>query len=159
MGKTKELSKDTRDKIVDLHKAGMGYRTIGKQLGEKATTVGAIIRKSFFLYISLSICNGCMPVRAVCKPHSPDLKKRHSSGCNLWRSLLERPPPAPESRVHDPLGARRSCGGVDPGGGVTYRYFFKDGVSKFLAQVHMRPKVHPVCLKAQRFVVILSAHK
>ncbi len=37
--------------------------------------------------------------------------------------------------------------------------FFKDGVSKFLAQVHMRPKTLPVCLKAQRFVVILSAHK
>ncbi len=37
--------------------------------------------------------------------------------------------------------------------------FFKDGVSKFLAQVHMRPKAHPVCLKAQRFFVILSAHK
>ncbi len=37
--------------------------------------------------------------------------------------------------------------------------FFKDGVSKFLTQVHMRPKAHPVCLKAQRFVVILSAHK
>ncbi len=36
--------------------------------------------------------------------------------------------------------------------------FFKDGVSKFLAPVHMRPKAHPVCLKAQRFVVILSAH-
>ncbi len=45
MGKTKELSKDTREKIVNLHKAGMGYRTIGKQLGEKATTVRAIIRK------------------------------------------------------------------------------------------------------------------
>ncbi len=45
MGKTKELSKDTRDKIVDLHKAGMGYRTMVKQLGEKSTTVGAIIRK------------------------------------------------------------------------------------------------------------------
>ncbi len=45
MGKTKELSKDTRDTIVDLHKAGMGYRTIGKQLGEKTTTVGTIIRK------------------------------------------------------------------------------------------------------------------
>ncbi len=42
MGKTKELSED---KIVDLHKAGMSYRTTGKQLGEKATTVGAIIRK------------------------------------------------------------------------------------------------------------------
>ncbi|KAI2665876.1 NLR family CARD domain-containing protein 3 [Labeo rohita] len=45
MDKTKELSKDTRDKTVDLHKDGMGYRTIGKQLSEKATTVGTIIRK------------------------------------------------------------------------------------------------------------------
>ncbi len=42
------------------------------------------------------------------------------------------------------------------------KYFFAPlyiRVSKFLAQVHMRPKAHPVCLKAQRFVVILSAHK
>ena len=38
MGKTKELSKDIRDKIVDLHKAGMGYKKISKQLGEKLTT-------------------------------------------------------------------------------------------------------------------------
>ncbi len=45
MGKTKELSKDTREKIVDLHKAGMGYRTTGKQLGEKETIVSTIIRK------------------------------------------------------------------------------------------------------------------
>ena len=45
MGKTKELSKDIRDKIVDLHKAGMGYKKISKQLGEKLTTVGAIIKK------------------------------------------------------------------------------------------------------------------
>ena len=42
MGKTKELTetKDVRDKIVDLHMAGMGYKTIGKQLGEKQTTIG-----------------------------------------------------------------------------------------------------------------------
>lgn len=45
MGKTKELSKDVRDKIVDLHKAGIGYKTISKRLGEKVTTIGAIIRK------------------------------------------------------------------------------------------------------------------
>ncbi len=45
MAKTKELSKDVRDKIVDLHKAGIGYKTITKQLGEKVTTVGAIICK------------------------------------------------------------------------------------------------------------------
>uniref|UniRef100_A0AAZ3QRG6 Transposase n=1 Tax=Oncorhynchus tshawytscha TaxID=74940 RepID=A0AAZ3QRG6_ONCTS len=44
MANTRELCKDIRDKIVDPHKAGMGYRTIVKQLGEKATTVGAIIR-------------------------------------------------------------------------------------------------------------------
>ncbi len=40
MAKTKELSKDVRDKIVDIHKPGMGYKTIAKQLGEKVTTVG-----------------------------------------------------------------------------------------------------------------------
>ena len=45
MGKTKELFTDIRDKIVDLHKAGMGYKKISKQLGEKLRTVGAIIRK------------------------------------------------------------------------------------------------------------------
>ncbi len=45
MTKTKELSTDIRDKIVDVHKAGMGYKTIAKQLGEKGTTVGGIIRK------------------------------------------------------------------------------------------------------------------
>ncbi|MHB9317355.1 hypothetical protein ACW0TA_11195 [Fusobacterium polymorphum] len=45
MGKTKELSKDVRDKIVELHKAGLGYKTISKQLSEKLPTVGAIIRR------------------------------------------------------------------------------------------------------------------
>ena len=54
MGKTKELSKDIRDKIVDLHKAGMGYKKKSKQLGEKLTTVGAIIRNKK-LSIILSI--------------------------------------------------------------------------------------------------------
>ncbi len=48
-----------------------------------------------------------MPVRAVCKPRSPDLKRgalaTDARGCSLWRSLLERPPPAPESRVRDPF--------------------------------------------------------
>src|SRR4029434_2874383 len=45
MGKTKELTKDDRDKIVDLHNAGIGSKTISKQLGKKQTTIGAIIRK------------------------------------------------------------------------------------------------------------------
>jgi len=45
MAKTKELSKDTRKKIVDLLQAGKTESTIGKQLGEKKSTVGAIVRK------------------------------------------------------------------------------------------------------------------
>ncbi len=46
MAKTKELSKDIKDKIVDLHKAGKDYKIIAKQLDEKVMrTVGAIIRK------------------------------------------------------------------------------------------------------------------
>ena len=45
MAKTKELSKDTRNKIVDLHQAGKTESAIGKQLGLKKSTAGAIIRK------------------------------------------------------------------------------------------------------------------
>ncbi len=45
MGKTKELSNVIRDMIVDVHKAGMGYKTINKKLGEKETTVCEIIQK------------------------------------------------------------------------------------------------------------------
>ncbi|KAL0157435.1 hypothetical protein M9458_048681, partial [Cirrhinus mrigala] len=45
MAKTKELSKYVRGKIVDLHNAGIGYKTIANQLGEKVTTIGVIIRK------------------------------------------------------------------------------------------------------------------
>ncbi len=62
-----------------------------------------------------------MPVRAVCKPHYPDLKRgalaTDARGCSLWRSLLERLPLAPESRVRDPLGelVRTRVGGVTYG--------------------------------------------
>ncbi len=45
MAKAKELSKDVRNKTVDLHKAGRGYKTITKQLDEEVTTVGVIIHK------------------------------------------------------------------------------------------------------------------
>ncbi len=38
-------------------------------------------------------------------------------GCSLWRYLLERPPPAWESRVQDPLGARYEFGRCGPGRG------------------------------------------
>ncbi len=38
-------------------------------------------------------------------------------GCSLWRYLLERPPPAWESRVRDPLGTRYELGQCGPGRG------------------------------------------
>ncbi|KAI4886605.1 hypothetical protein NFI96_000803 [Prochilodus magdalenae] len=45
MVKTKELSEDTRNRIVDLHQAGKTESAKGKQLDVKKSTVGAIIRK------------------------------------------------------------------------------------------------------------------
>uniref|UniRef100_A0A8C5N4H5 Transposase Tc1-like domain-containing protein n=1 Tax=Leptobrachium leishanense TaxID=445787 RepID=A0A8C5N4H5_9ANUR len=39
------MSKDSRNKIVDLHQAGKTESAIGKQLGVKKSTVGAILRK------------------------------------------------------------------------------------------------------------------
>jgi IS30 family transposase len=39
MAKTKELSKDTRNKIVDLHQAGKTASAISKQLGLMKSTV------------------------------------------------------------------------------------------------------------------------
>uniref|UniRef100_A0AAY5JZA3 Transposase Tc1-like domain-containing protein n=1 Tax=Esox lucius TaxID=8010 RepID=A0AAY5JZA3_ESOLU len=76
MAKTRELCKDIRDTTVDLHKAGMGYRTIGKQLGEKAATVGTLIRKwkKFKMTVNLprsgapckiSTCGASMIMRKV----------------------------------------------------------------------------------------------
>ncbi|KAK3574559.1 hypothetical protein QTP86_010173 [Hemibagrus guttatus] len=45
MAKTKELSKDTRNKNGNLHQAGKTESAICKQLGVKKSTVGVIIRK------------------------------------------------------------------------------------------------------------------
>ncbi|CAJ0963248.1 unnamed protein product [Ranitomeya imitator] len=45
MGKTKEHSKAIRDKIVEGHKAGKGYKTLSKELGLPVSIVGSIIRK------------------------------------------------------------------------------------------------------------------
>ncbi|KAI4888766.1 hypothetical protein NFI96_007999, partial [Prochilodus magdalenae] len=45
MGKTKEHSKAIRDRIVEGHKAGKGYKTLPKELGLPVSTIGSIIRK------------------------------------------------------------------------------------------------------------------
>lgn len=45
MDKTKELLTDIRKKIVDLLKAGMGYKTLSEKLGKKLKAADAIISK------------------------------------------------------------------------------------------------------------------
>jgi len=48
MAKTKELAKDNRKKIVDLHQVGKSESTIIQRQSawcEKKSTVGAIVRK------------------------------------------------------------------------------------------------------------------
>lgn len=45
MGKSKHLSKDLREKEVQLHKSGSGYKKIAKQLIMPVSTVQTIIKK------------------------------------------------------------------------------------------------------------------
>ena len=45
IAKTKELSKDMRDRIIERHKGGQGYRNISKEMNLAVSTVGNIIRK------------------------------------------------------------------------------------------------------------------
>ncbi|KAK3559349.1 hypothetical protein QTP86_012806 [Hemibagrus guttatus] len=70
MAKTKELSKDVRDKIVDLHKAGKGYKTIAKQLA------GTIVTKKT---IGNTLC--CEGLKSCSARKIPLLKKAHVQAC------------------------------------------------------------------------------
>ena len=45
MAKTKELSSDMRDRIIERHKEGQGYRKISKEMNLALSTIGNIIRK------------------------------------------------------------------------------------------------------------------
>lgn len=45
MGKSKELSKDLRDKIVSLHKRGSGYKSISRRLVIPIPTIKTIVQK------------------------------------------------------------------------------------------------------------------
>ncbi|KAI4890276.1 hypothetical protein NFI96_003902 [Prochilodus magdalenae] len=58
MPKNKELSKDPRDKTVDLHKAGTGYRTLGEQL-DGPKTVNVSCRPSGGIIEGTSVTLSC----------------------------------------------------------------------------------------------------
>ncbi|GAA6065137.1 uncharacterized protein LOC117533128, partial, partial [Tachysurus ichikawai] len=82
MAKTKELSKDTRDKIVHLHKAGKGYGEIAKQLGEKRSTVGAIIKKCKKLNMTVNLPRTGAPCKISPRGVSMILRKAHLQFAN-----------------------------------------------------------------------------
>ncbi len=73
----------------------------------RGSYIGAVTRTGV-RFRGVSVTDVAMPVRAVCKNLTLLTSKRgalatDARGCSLWLSLLERPPPAPESRVQDPL--------------------------------------------------------
>ncbi len=88
MAKTKELSKDVRDKIVDLHKAGMGYKIIAKQLGEKETTVGAIIRKWKKHKITVSLPRSGAPCKISPRGVSMIMRTVKNQPRTTWEDLV-----------------------------------------------------------------------
>lgn len=45
MGKAKELSKDLREKVVELYKTGKGYKKISKELRMPISSVKTLIKK------------------------------------------------------------------------------------------------------------------
>ena len=93
MGKTKELSKDIRDTIVDLHKAGMGYKKISKQLGEKLTTVGAIIRKWKIHKVTANL------------PRSGAPRKISPCGISMMMRKVRDQPSTTQEELHNDLKA------------------------------------------------------
>ncbi|KAI4899801.1 hypothetical protein NFI96_001149 [Prochilodus magdalenae] len=88
MAKTKELSKDARDKIVDLHKAGKGYGAIAKQLGEKRSTVGAIIRKWKKLNMTVNLPRTGAPRKISPRGVSMILRKVRNQPRTTWEELV-----------------------------------------------------------------------
>ncbi|KAI4889011.1 hypothetical protein NFI96_026972, partial [Prochilodus magdalenae] len=94
MGKTKELSQDLRVRIVDLHKAGMGYKKISKVLDVKVTTIGVIIRK--FKEYNMTINRP--------RPGAP--KKISPRGVAMMlRTVRNRPATTRQELANDPEGS------------------------------------------------------
>ncbi len=89
MAKTKELSKDVGYKIVDLHKAWMGYKTIAKQLGEKVTTVGAIIRKWKKHKITVNLPRTGAPCKISPRGVSMIMRTLRNQPRTTWEDLVK----------------------------------------------------------------------
>src|SRR4029434_1004740 len=103
MGKTKELNKEVRDKIVDLHNGLMGYKTIGKQLGEKQTTIDAIIRKSKQHQTTVNRSRSGAPCKISPCAVSVIIRKVQNNPRTTQGELVNDPPQSPRK----PLATHR----------------------------------------------------
>ena len=88
MGKTKEMSKDIWNKIVYLHKTGMGF----KQLGEESS-VGMIIRKRKKHQLTINLS----------RSEAPHKISQH--GVNLMMRKVKEQPRATRQELVDDLKA------------------------------------------------------
>ncbi|KAK3569342.1 hypothetical protein QTP86_026811 [Hemibagrus guttatus] len=114
MAKNKELSKDTRNKIVDLHQAGKTESAIGKQLGVKKSTVGAIIRKWKTYKITDNLPRSGAPRKIL--PRGVKMITRTSFGFNLmatsnyhWLLSFSRAEQVLLAGIDEDGGCRRKC--------------------------------------------------
>ncbi|KAI4899511.1 hypothetical protein NFI96_011508 [Prochilodus magdalenae] len=96
MVKTKELSEDTRNRIVDLHQAGKTESAIGKQLDVKKSTVGAIIRKWKTYKTTTNL------------PRSGAPRKISARGVKMITRTVRKNPQNPQGHDNDPKHTARA---------------------------------------------------
>ncbi|KAK1805694.1 hypothetical protein P4O66_001961 [Electrophorus voltai] len=129
MGKTKELLKEFREKIVDLHKAGMGYRNISKKIGKyresacldqccrgERPVVQDVSRRSegsdnLLLGTRLVLKQKCdLPIACVCSENSRE------GSVSLCSSRVTPPAPVaiPQATLSVPVPDMRDASCPDP---------------------------------------------
>ncbi|KAK3526264.1 hypothetical protein QTP70_021295, partial [Hemibagrus guttatus] len=103
MAKTKELSKDVSDKIVDLHKTGMGYKTIAKQLVPARSPAQESTCKACLKFANEHLNDSEKNwVKVLCSDETKIELFGISSTCHVWRRrMLPMTPrtPSPPSNM------------------------------------------------------------
>ncbi|KAF2357177.1 Homeobox domain-like [Trinorchestia longiramus] len=98
MGKNKDISQDLRERIVELHNEGLGYRKISAQLCVPIASVGTIIRKWKCRNTTLS------------KPRTARPRKINDRAARkLVRTVMKRPQTTREGPTWAPHGPHLTC--------------------------------------------------
>uniref|UniRef100_A0A1A8IZ25 Uncharacterized protein n=1 Tax=Nothobranchius kuhntae TaxID=321403 RepID=A0A1A8IZ25_NOTKU len=125
------MPKETRDKIVDLHKTGKGYGEIAKQLSENRSTVEAIVRKWKRLKTTVSL------------PRTGAPCKISSRGVSLIRKVRNQPRTTREELVNDLERAGNTVSKVTVGR-TQCRHGFKSCIARkvpLLKSLHVQARL------------------